>query len=263
MKNFTIIHILLLVLMLLTYTCASGQSAEDYIVTNTMDTIYGKIKPLDYGLEPKIQLQTADKKKKVYSILDTKVFFYNGDSYYPMKNYDRYQFMKLISSGYLSLYAFQPENQNNYDGRFLQKMDGTFTEVPNLAFKKNMSKFLDDCGIIGERISSGEWSRNNLDEIISEYNKCIDNRTLVSQTEIAAKVENQEKSEPWKSLKDKINAADFEGKSTAMEIVTEIISKTSKGEKVPSFVIDGLKNTLSSQESLKEPLEAALKSLEN
>ncbi len=264
MKNLSIIHILLFLLMLLTYTCAAGQSTEDYLVTNTMDTIYGKIKPLDYGPEPKVQIQTADKKKTTYSIFETKAYHYNGDTFIPVRNYSQYAFMKLISSGYLSLFAFKPENQNSYSGLFLTKMDGTFIEVPNLAFKKNMSKFLDDCGDIGERILSGELSRNDLDKIIAEYNACINNRTIQRQTEVLAKVENAEKTDPWKSLDEKIKStSDFEGKSTALEMVTEIINKTSKGEKVPSFVIDGLKNVLGNQENLKEPLANALKSLEN
>ena len=264
MKNLSIIHILLLILMILTYTCAAGQSTEDYVVTNTLDTIYGKIKPMDYGLEPKVQVQTADKKKSIYSIFEAKAYHFDGNTYFAVKNYDQYEFMRLISDGYLSLFAFKPENQNSYSGLFLTKMDGTFMEVPNLGFKKNMSRFLADCGDIGEKISNGDVSRKDLDAIIAEYNTCIADQTVKRQSEVLALEENVEKTNPWKSLDEKIKAApDFEGKSTAMEMVTEIISKTSKGEKVPSFVIDGLKNVLSNQGSLKEPLEAALNSLEN
>lgn len=264
MKNFTIIHVLLLLLMLLTYTCASGQSTEDYFVSNTMDTIYGKIKPLDYGLEPKVQIQTADKKKTTYSIFETKAYSYNGDIFQPVKNYTKYEFMKVVTTGYLSLYHFKPENQTNYSGLFLTKMDGSFMEVPNLGFKKKMADFLGDCGTIGEKISSGEFTRGDLDVIINEYNTCILDRTNENQTKISTTLVNEEKSDPWKSLEKEIKESpDFEGKSSALEMVTEVISKVSKGEKVPAFVIDGLKNILKDQEDLTKHLTTALASLEN
>jgi hypothetical protein len=249
--------------MLLTYTCTSGQTTEDYLVTNTLDTLYGKIKPLDYGQSPKVQLQTSES-KTLYSIFETKAYSYNGDIYLPVRNYDRYEFMKLILSGYLSLYAFIPPNQNGYDGLFLQKMDGTFMEVPNLGFKKQMSRYLYDCGTVGERIASGELSRKNLEEIILEYNACIDIRTNEKLSAISVKAENKEKVDPWKVLEEKIKStAEFEGKTTALEMVTEIVKKVSKGEKVPSFIVDGLKNVLNNQEHLKEPLATALKMIEN
>lgn len=264
MKNFTIVHILLLLLMLLTYTCASGQTTEDYFVSNTLDTIYGKIKPLDFGPEPKVQIQTADKKKTTYSIFDTKAYTYNGDTYKPVKNYNKYEFMKVVISDYLSLYTFKPENQTSYSGLFLTKMDGSIMEVPNLGFKKKMEAFLGDCGTIGERIESGELSRNNLEEIINEYNTCILNRTREKQSQAATASVNEGKSDPWKSLETEIKElADFEGKTSALEMVTEVINKVSKGEKVPSFVINGLKDVLKDQEELKTPLTTALKSLED
>ncbi len=264
MKNFTVIHILLFLLLLLTYTCVNAQEKGDYVLTTTLDTLYGEVKPLDYGPIPKVQLQTTDKKKEAYSIFEIKEFSFKGEQYFPMKHYDRYTFMKLIVPGYLSLYAYQPENQNDFNGLFLYKMDGTSIEVPNLGFKKNMSKFLDDCGAVGERISSGEFNRNKLEEIIVAYNACITENTLEHREKIVIENNNVRKANPWNTLNDKVNDhQEFDGKETALEMITEILAKVSRGEKVPTFVIDGLKNILSSQENLKEPLETALKTLEN
>lgn len=264
MKNFTIIHVLLFILLLLTYTCASGQTEDDYFVTVTLDTVYGKIKPMDFGPEPKVQVQTADNKKTVYSIFETKFFTYRGEQYFPVKHFDRYTFMKLLIPGYLSLYAFQPENQNNYDGLFLQKLDGTAIEVPNLGFKKNMSRFLSDCGDIGDRISNGEFNRTKLDSIVWAYNQCILKNTEQQQKIITAEEENLKKSDPWKALDEQIRShKNFDQKSEALEIITEIIKKVSQGDKVPAFMVDGLKSNLENQTDLKTPLETALKTLAN
>lgn len=264
MKNFTVIHVLLFILMLLTYTCASAQSKEDYFVTVTLDTIYGKVKPMDFGPEPKVQVQTADNKKVVYSIFETKFFTYKGEQFFPVKHFDRYTFMKLLTPGYLSLYAFQPENQNNYDGRFLQKKDGTSIEVPNLGFKKHMSKFLEDCGDIGERIASGSLNRSMLDSIIYEYNVCILNNTVEQQKALSATNQNLKNADPWKTLDDQVRGhKDFDQKDEALEIITEVIKKVTQGDKVPSFMVEGLKSSLEGQKDLKTPLEAALKTLEN
>ncbi len=218
---------------------------------------------MDYGNHPKVQVQNEEN-KTTYSIFDTKAYTLGGETYMPIRNYDRYEFMRLVSTGYVSLYAFKPQNQNGYDGLFLQKMDGTFMEVPNIGFKKHMGRFLEDCGDISERISSGDLTRKNLEEILREYNSCITNRTKEKQAIIVTKIENKEKADPWQTLDEKIkNTAEFDGKSTALEMVAEVINKVTKNEKVPSFVIDGLKNVLRNQEQLKEPLENALKTIEN
>jgi hypothetical protein len=260
MKNFAVIHILLFILLMLVYQCAD---AQDYLITTKGDSIAGEIKTLFYGPEKKVQITTEDKKKTVYSIFQTRRFHYRGDIYQPVK-YDRgYTFMKLIKGGYLSLYAFQMENQVNYDGLILVKKDGSKLEVPNLTFKKNMTKFLEDCGDVSEKIDKGELTKKNMQGIVDEYNACINTRTL-NDAKVFTRTENANKKiSSWDELENQIKAkGDFEGKADALEMVGEIKGKIKREEKVPNFMIEGLKSSLSKTD-LTEALNKALTEIQN
>lgn len=259
MKYFTIVHVLLFILCMLVYQCASAQS--DYLITNKGDSITGDIKLLLYGPEKKVQIK-AGKKKEVYSILAIRYFSHKDEKYYPVKSPYGYLFMKARVSGYLSLYAFQQENQSTYDGLFLAKADGESMEVPNLSFKKQMIKFLEDCGDVSEQIESGDLSKKDLEDIVAIYNTCISNKTnevqqvRIQQKEAAVIVNS------WDALATKVKETDdFEGKSTALEMIADIKGKVSRNEKVPNYVIDGLKSTLSSKEDLSEALTKAISEL--
>lgn len=256
MKNFSIIHILLFILCMFVYRFCS---AQDFLVTAKGDTVKGEVKLVTYGNEKRVQVAAQEGKKKLsYSLFETKYFRLKDENYYPIKGHSGYNFMKLLKRGYLSLYAFQLENQITYDGLLLTKLDGGLLEVPNLNFKRQMAKFLGDCERVASRIENGDLAKKDLHYIIDEYNLCIDSKS----EKIANRKQLIKPSSTWNILQDKLNKhADFEGKSSALEMVAEIKSKLARGEKIPNFMLDGLKNTLSTQEDLKAELESALASL--
>lgn len=258
MRSFGMIHIFLLIIMLLVYKCAG---AQDYLVTSKGDTLAGEVKPLFYGVEKKVQLSQEGKKKVVYPMFQVRSFYYRGELYQPVKGPEGYTFMKLQKGGYLSLYTFQLPNQITFDGYFLVKMDGNGMEVPNISFKKAMQKFLSDCDDVAEKIDKGDLTKKDLNQIIDEYNACINSKT-VDHSDIIAKQEVQGKViGAWDVLEQKVKAEpDFEGKSNALDMITEIKGKVARSEKIPNFLIDGLKNTLT-QDVFKTELENALKEI--
>jgi hypothetical protein len=256
MKNYLIVHILLFILFMLVYQCSQAQ--EDYLVTTRGDTVRGELKLLFYGPEKKIQVK-SESGKELYSILNTKTFFYGGDYYRPAKSPDGYVFMKIIKSGYLSILAFQVEKASTYDGRFLLKADGQGLEVPNLGFKKQVAKFLGDCESVSYKLENDVYGKKDLEKIVDEYNACIEGKSAQTTQAITREKDAGVKSNTWDTLIEKINQhPDFEGKSTALEMATDIKSRVQRGEKVPNFVIDGLKKTLDEQSELKPVLEQAL-----
>lgn len=258
MRSFGVIHIFLMIIILLVYKCAG---AQDFVVTSKSDTLYGEVKPLLYGVEKKVQLQQEGKKKVVFPIFQVRSFVYRGETYQPVKGPDGYTFMKLQKAGYLSLYTYQLPNQITFDGYYLLKMDGKGTEVPNISFKKAMEKFLSDCPSVAEKIDRGDLSKKDLNTIIDEYNACIDNVTIDHTKVIADRTEATRILGPWDTLEEKVKAeADFEGKANALEMIAEIKGKVTRSEKVPNFLIEGLKNTLT-QETFKTELENALKEI--
>src|SRR5690242_6588593 len=110
----TIVQFLLFIILMIAYTCSS---AQDYVVTSSGDTLKGTLKVLNLSSEKKVQITDAQKKKTMVSLFKMRSFFYKGETYHPVKGEKAYQFMKLMKEGYLSLYAFQLENQASYDGR--------------------------------------------------------------------------------------------------------------------------------------------------
>lgn len=260
MNKFGIIHIVLVFLLMLSYLFSSAQ--DDQVVTIKGETLTGTLKPLAFGPDKKIQVTGADKKKTTVPLLHVKYYTFKGETYRPVKGPQGYTFMKVLKDGYATLYAFQMENQTSYDGRFLQKKDGESTEIPNLSFKKIMTRFLDDCEEVSAKVESGVLSKKDLDLIIDEYNQCIEQRTQVREKAVATRVEQVKKISSWDVLEEKVKAYPaFEGKDTALEMITDIKNKIARSEKVPNFVINGLKSSLT-QQDLQEALTNALKDLE-
>ena len=245
--------------LVLSSLCSFGQ---DFLVTTKGDTLRGEIKPLVYGTDKKVQVTEAGKKKVVYSIFQVKSYSLKGETYQPVKGPSGYTFMKLIKSGYLSLYAFQSDNQVNFDGTFLLKKDGDGIELPNLSFKKGMKKFLDDCPAVVGKIDSDELNKKDLDKIIDQYNSCIENRTVDHEKIIAKRTEQSKNMTAWDVLEAKVKTQpDFEGKNNALEMIGEIKGKISSSQKIPNFLLEGLKSSLNG-EVFKTELENALKEVD-
>jgi hypothetical protein len=153
------------------------------------------------------------------------------------------------------------ENQMTFDGLYLVKRDGSRTEVPNLSFKKAMTRFLADCSSVSTRIEQGDLNKKDLNTIVDEYNLCITSRTQSANKTIELRQEQTKKISSWDMLEEKVKAeGDFEGKKDALDMIAEIKGKIGRSEKVPNFMLEGLKSSLP-QASLKEALENALKEL--
>ena len=254
--KYIVIHIVLLLLFLLIHQCSSAQA--DYLVTTSGDTVRGEIKMLLYGNEKRVQVK-SENGKETYSIFQTKGFNYDNQLYHPVKGPEGYTFMKLLKSGYLSLYAFTPSNSTTYSNQLLLKADGDALEVPNLGFKKRMADFLGDCGDTGAHIESGDLTKKELDQIIDEYNKCIQAKTRKLENAIALNMNKKEKFSAWDSLEDAIKTQpDFDGKTTSLEMLEDIKKRIARNEQIPNFILEGLKSTLASQTQLKDALEKAL-----
>jgi hypothetical protein len=260
MKNYCIIHILLFILLMLVYQCTQ---AQDYVLLTAGDRIEGAVKPITFGTEKKVQLTSTDKKRTVYSILQVKEFSFKDEIYHPVKGDQGYVFMKLLKPGYLALYAYQLDNQITYDGFYLKKRDGSGTDVPNLSFKKQMARFLGDCPNVVADINNGTLGKKSIDKVVDAYNACIDERTVNHDKGIAQNQDKLKKINSWDVLEEKVKASsDFEGKNDALEMITDIRSKIQRNEKIPNFLLEGLKNSLAKADLATE-LENALNEIKN
>lgn len=260
MRMVKMAQLLLLFICLLAFHLGAGQS--DYVVLTKGDTLRGKIKYLNYGVEKKVQVTTPDS-KNIYSILQTSAFSIEGELYHPVRIAQGYTFMKLQKPGYLSLYAFQLPNQMTWDGRYLLKRDGTGQEVPNIGFKKVMARFLNECEAVASKIESGDLTKGKLDEIINTYNDWIHSNSVSSIPAMQTSPEQSTKLSTWNQLETDVrNIGALESRDDALEMIQEIKSKIGKGERIPNFLIEGLKEILKDQPSVQEILQKALKEIE-
>lgn len=254
------VQIFFILICLLSYQI--GKTQTDYVVTTQGDTIKGKVKYLNTGLEKKVQITPNDGKKIIYSVTQTFAFKLEGDIYCPVRYTQGYTYMKLLKAGYLSLYSFQLPNQITWDGRYLVKKDGKGIEVPNIGFKKILSQFLSECPEVTKRIASGEISKNKMNDIIDQYNNCIS-----SNTEKQTSVQTSKplvNTDAWNTLEANVTAlVDFAQKVDALEMIAEIKSKVKRSERIPNFLTEGLKEALKDQPSMKETLDKALAEIKN
>lgn len=261
MENSKMLKLVLIILCLAGYLASSAQ--PDFVALTIGDTLTGKVVYLNYGAEPKIQFTDNNKKKTIYSMKQVKGFRINNEDYQLVRNFDRYVYMKLLLGGYLSLYAYQMENQQTWDGRFLYKRDGKGMDVPNIGFKKKVMDFVSECDELSAEISNKDLGRNDLTEIINKYNSCIEQRTVLVGQVVQQKLEAKEKATTWNELETKVKSAEqLNDKETVLEMITEARAKTQKGEKIPRFLIDGLKKSLEGNADLHDLLVQVLKEIE-
>jgi hypothetical protein len=261
MKNLSVKYILASLFPLA--LAAYDLPAQDFLVTSQGDTLRGDLKPFTIGPGKKVVITLPDKTKSTYPILKVRSYMLDGEEYHPVRSERGYEFMKVIRHGYLTWYAYQMENQSRFDGQFLAKKDGQFLEVPNLSFKKLMAKFLDDCPLVSEKIASGELEKRDLDQIVTQYNECIINRTVDHDRVLRQQKKTTTTTMSWTGLEDRIKAhAEFDRKADALEMVADIKGRINREEKIPNFIIEGLKQALEGTE-LTADLEAALRQTQN
>jgi hypothetical protein len=261
MRKIFMLQVLILLFFLIGYGVASAQA--DYVVTIKGDTLRGKVKLHSYtGVKytgsynsKYVQLIPADGKKSTHPVLETIAFMIDGEIYHTIKFDQGYTFMKLLKPGYLSLYSYQMETQTTWDGRYFVKKDGALLEVPNLGFKKRVTQFLADCPVVVKDIESGLLEKSDLLKIVEAYNACITSRTDLWSKKSPA-------SEAWAKLAIEVKALpDFAKKADALEMIGEVQAKLAKKETVPSFIVNGVKDTLNDQSTIKETLDQALAKL--
>ena len=251
-----ILRLFFTVLILLLFRSAYTQ---DFLVTVQGDTIRGEIKPLMYAAEKKVQVTEPGKKKVIYPFFKVKAYSLNGEVFQPAKGPNGYTFMKIIKSGYLSLLSFQAENQTTYDGLWLLKKDGDGIEVPNLTFEKGMKKFLGDCPALVKKLDNDALNKKDLHQIVDEYNACMTNPAPAEEKPIAVKPTKSLAA--WDALENNVKSQpDFPEKANALDMIGEIKGKISTDQKVPNFLIEGLKNSLN-QDVFKADLDNALKEI--
>ena len=230
------------------------KAQNDYLITLRGDTLRGDVRLLTYEKIDRVEIR-VDGKRKSFSALEARTVFSDNEMYHTMSlPGNGLRFMKLIKSGYLSLYSFRTLTQPTYSGLFLIKRAGIGLEVPNLTYKKTMTEYMGDCPTLAERIKAGEFPKNTLEKLVDEYNACKENAATVTTSAPELSSED-ELSKALSQLIGKIESETFSTKKDALDILTDIRNKSSRKEAIPNYLVESLKSTLKDQTSLAGDLE--------
>lgn len=239
--------------ILLFLVAYSVLAQSDYLVTTKSDTLMGDIRILSYDQLDRVQVN-RNGKKEIYSAIDV-LILKKGEDFYKSVQMDKsIRVMKIIKSGYLSLYGFKLPNQSTFDGLYLLKLDGSSMEVPNLGFKKIMASYLEDCEEVSTKLKNGDLGKGNIKEIVDAYNVCVSKEKPV----VPASPESLNKInqiEAIQNLKNKIKEQTFSTKEDALDILGDIESKVDRNETISKYLLDGLQSALKDQPALSQDLE--------
>jgi hypothetical protein len=227
--------------------------AQDYAVTLKFDTVRGKTSIQTYDVVDRI-LVTEGKKKDQFTAVQVRSVHIGKDEYRTVLGENGYRMMKLIQDGTLSLYMGRSKTGFYYDVQYLVKRDGSAMQVPNLAFKKIMIGYLNDCAVIKEKVDKGDLGKKDLELIIKEYNACIEAQTqaVVKQKPVNT---NDPRIQALTSLREKLEKSTITGQKDMLDVLRDITEKVKKDEAVPNYLLESLKNGLKDSSELKTELD--------
>jgi len=234
---------------------SSVAQTPEYLISTRGDTLHGEVKIFSSGPVDRAQV-SVNKKKTTFQAQEIRLLFIENEFYKPMKFENSIRFMKVLKAGYLSLYAFRPANLMTYDGRYIAKMDGAAMEVPNLTFKKTISKFLEDCPTVSTALKEDQYKRSELDKVIDDYNACIDNKTTAKLKATAAESAASEKLDAIKALQNKVEGLDkLDSKKDVTDLLSDLSAKVQQQQTISNYQLEALKSFLKGNKSVKDELE--------
>lgn len=253
----------LLLIISISYT-AYGQ---DWLVTLSGDTLRGEVQLLPSGNLPYALVKNDSGKEKVELLNIRNIYRQNIGLIKPMKVGESYKFAHLVKEGYLSLLRYSNDDRlDDFAFNVLQKLDGQTIEVPGLiGFRKTMGDFLGDCPVVAEKIEAKELGRKDIDQIVDEYNGCIQNKeTFITGQQVnTQKIESSPVNTELKNLLSDFEtllkySAQVENRTDAQQMFSDLSNKLENGQSVPNYLISGLREAVSKDEKLKELLEKIL-----
>ena len=235
-------------LIILLCLAMSGVNAQNYVITTRMDTVRGETTIQFHDRVDKVLL-TANNKKTLFEAFQVLMLFHDSVVYKPVRTVDAIRFMRVARSGLVSLCYYRQSPGSPYNIPYLVKLTGESLEVNNLLFKKSVSRFLEDCASMRQKLKDESLGRNDLEKIIDEYNRCLE-----KQTKVAFTPSGDPKLTAISELNKKISL-DAAVPADVTEILKGIYGKVKDGLPVPNYLTDGLREVLKGFPVYREDVE--------
>lgn len=150
-------------------------TAQDFIITDYADTLYGKVSLEAPGeLTEMVEIKIGQQNLSFHSLHVVSLRIDSTD-YKSIRMDPRYRIMKQIVPGYLSLYKYRYDKSYAFAANYLYKATGEGIEIPSLTFRATVSNFLEECPQIQDSIKSKAYKQTTIDQLVRDYNKiCVD-----------------------------------------------------------------------------------------
>ena len=134
-------------------------------------------------------------------------------------------------------------------------------DVPGIRFKAIVSSYLKDCTPVYEKIKSGQLKREDLEQIIDEYNLCREESNTVQEEVIEKILSKNQKADLIKEFKDRVAQSAYKNKEEVFGLLDDIRLKIENDQAIPRYQSDALKEYLGSEPALKESLQSLLRAI--
>jgi len=238
--------------------CAGAQI--DYVLTLQGDSIAGKVTLNSTSVVDRVQINTGTGKVNL-TAMQVKEVNIGKEIFEPVQLGDRIRFMKLIKSGYMSLYAYKVEREPDYAGKLVRKLDGSYLDIPILTFRGALVNFLKECYDVSEKVKSKELGRNELPLIVDMFNDCMKDKTESRFNASKAEISRDNKRLFIMEFIRKIDASGIENKGEVTQILNDMLSKVESNQVVPRYQIEALKEYLKGEKDWQDPLDQLLSML--
>ncbi|WP_109832520.1 hypothetical protein [Reichenbachiella versicolor] len=181
----------------------------------------------------------------------------NGFDYIPIKLNQKQQFGEVVSEGFLSLYHVRGtdgETSTQFIQKVLVKRTGEQLMVSLLTFKRVTKKFLEDCVVNSKVEEAGNYKIKNIQEIVNEYNSCMDNRTVALFT----KEDVDKDIADFKVLIQRIRESQIADKEDLVEMINDVQGKVNIGKNVPTYLINSIHSILNQDDKLSQEFNKLL-----
>lgn len=248
-------------IIVLSCFCFSLQAQHDYIITIQGDTLIGRVILINNAKLDRAQVITGSKKMG-FTAPEVKEVFYNNDRFHAVQLGGSIKLMKLLKGGYLSLYGYRVENESAYSGRLMRKMDGTYVDLPILTFRGALTNFVKDCEVVANKVKTRELGRDDLPQVVAEYNQCINKVTDIKFKQSTEKLSNQNKRGKVLEFLRKIESSDLPNKADIADVLNDMMTRLESDKSIPAYQFEALKEYLQGHANFDQELATLLAAIQ-
>ena len=244
-----------LAIYILTLGTAWAQSGK-VVLLRSGQTVEGDVSFVfrEYYQNDQVVVRNDDGKSVFTPTEVRKVYKSDGSQYTPIKHDGKFQFVLVVSEGYLGFYKYKnPEVPGSeFGAELLVKQNGETLDLQKRSFRKNMITFLSDCPPLVRELKEKKSTKVDLHRMILDYNQFmndisvtgtieVDGNTLVLIQQIKKEISNAEGSKDQEDL---------------VEMLNDLITKLENGESVPKYLKKSISKGLKKHKDQSKTFES-------